>query len=122
MPWVASLACWRKTVDVWVGVLLMSVVVVAGSGCFCLGSEGRRGSWRTSIGMLSLWQAKIEFMIGIYWWARSVEGDSVMIRIRDCRTLLELLLESVAVAAAWSARLADMPVEDSWYSWERRLM
>lgn len=51
-----------------------------------------------------------------------MEGDSVMIRIRDCRTLVEFLLESVAVAAAWSARLADMPVEDSWYSWERRLM
>jgi len=99
MPWVASLACWRKTVDVWVGVLLVSVVVVAGSACFELGSAGRSGSWSTSMGMFSLWQAKIEFMMGMYWWARSVEGDNVIIKIRDCRTLVELLFGSVAVAA-----------------------
>lgn len=85
--------------DVWEG--CASVVAVAGlrSAWFWLGELGRRGSWRTSIGMFNLWQAKIEFMIGMYWWARSVEGDNVMIRIRDWRVLVELLFGSVAVAA-----------------------
>ena len=64
--------------------------------------------------MLSRWQANIEFMIGMYWWARSVEGDRVMIRMRDWRAVVELLLGSVAAAADWSARLADIPVRDSW--------
>ena len=46
MPFVASEACWRKTVEV-DGVL-------------------RRGIWQMSIGMERRWQAKMEFMIGIY--------------------------------------------------------
>lgn len=119
MPWVASLACWRKTVDCWEDLMLSvmgSRIALAGCGCFCSVPFDSRGSWRTSIGMLSLWQAKMEFIIGMYWCARSVEGESVTIKIRDWRAFVELLFGSVAVAADWSARLDDMPVRDSWYS------
>lgn len=115
MPWVASLACWRKTVLDWEEAVVDATV----RGWW---GPGGSGSWRTSIGMLSLWQANMEFIIGMYWWARSVDGDSVMMRMRDCRELLVLLVGSVAVAADCSAKVAEMPVVDSWYCWARRLM
>jgi hypothetical protein len=71
MPWVASEACWRKTVVV-VDVLAEGV----GDGM---------GIWRMSIGMERRWQAKIVFMMGMYWWARSEVGETVRMKMRDCR-------------------------------------
>ena len=75
MPWVASAACWRKTVE-----------FASGPG-FSAPGNGivGRGSERMSIGIESLWHAKIAFMIGMYWCARSVEGDAEMRRTRDWR-------------------------------------
>ena len=55
MPFVASEACWRKTVELLVG-WFEGVV----------GDKEGSGNWRMSIGMLRRWQAKIAFMMGMY--------------------------------------------------------
>ena len=75
MPEVASAACWRKTVEFWVG---------CGGSVEEMEDKGK-GSWRMSMGMERRWHAKMAFMMGMYWWARSVEGDAEMSRMRDWR-------------------------------------
>lgn len=82
MPFVASEACWRKTVE-FVDDSAGVPVAVEG-GAVDVGLEGR-GMARMSMGMLRRWQAKMAFMIGIYWWARSVVGEAEMRRMRDWR-------------------------------------
>ena len=72
MPFVASEACCRKTVGFAAGERVDVVLGAAG-----------RGSWRMSIGTERRWQAKMEFMMGMYWCARSVEGEAERRRIRD---------------------------------------
>lgn len=84
MPLVASAACWRKTVEL--------EPVVDGDdeegledGCLgvAVGLGSGRGSCRMSIGMARRWHAKMAFMMGMYWCARSVEGEAEISRIRD---------------------------------------
>lgn len=70
MPCVASAACWRKTVELDVDEELEFDEVI--------------GSWRMSMGMDCLWHAKMAFMIGMYWCARSVDGEAETRRMRDC--------------------------------------
>lgn len=93
MPLVVVDACWRKTVDVDSGFEAMV--------------DGK-GIWRMSIGMESRWQAKIEFMMGMYWCARSDEGEAVRRRIRDC-SFVVVVEESVVVLLSGLL----MPVVDS---------
>lgn len=54
-------------------VLLGSVVIVG------------MGIWQMSIGIERRWQAKIVFIIGMYWWARSDVGETVRMKMRDWR-------------------------------------
>lgn len=42
-------------------------------------------SLRMSMGMRRRWAAKVVFIIGMYWWARS--PDTEITRIRDCSPL-----------------------------------
>lgn len=42
-----------------------------------------------------------------------MEGESVMMRIRDWSEFVGLLVGSVAVTADWSAKFVDTPVRDS---------
>lgn len=68
IPFVASAACWRKTVE-----LEPEVFVVGGADdeedCLAegFGDGAGSGSCRTSIGIASRWQAKMAFMMGMYW-------------------------------------------------------
>ena len=50
-------------------------------------------SFRMSIGIRRRWAAKVVFMMGMYWWARSPETDTT--RIRDCKPLGVSLLSRV---------------------------
>ena len=75
MPFVVVEACCRKTVEVDAGME---------------DAEDGSGICRMSIGMERRWQAKIEFMMGMYWCARSVEGEAVRRRIRACTLVLEV--------------------------------
>jgi hypothetical protein len=75
IPWVASAACWRKTVE-------FELEEPPDGDCEGEG-EGGRGNCKMSMGMESLWHAKMAFMMGMYWWARSVEGEAEMSRMRD---------------------------------------
>ena len=95
MPVVASEACCRKTVE-------SDEVVV--------GEEGR-GICRMSIGMARRWHAKIAFMMGMYWWARSVEGEAVMRRIRDW--ILFLSSDSPVLRVLLLESAEATPVRDS---------
>jgi hypothetical protein len=92
IPDVASDACCRNTVE-------LSVDVEA--------RDGGRGICSMSIGIASRWHAKIAFMMGMYWCAKSVEGEAVTNRIRDW-----ILLLSFAVRLAVGL-LVDAPVRDS---------
>lgn len=86
MPWVASAACWRKTVEF----EDEDEVAVVGDCCLCCCCcccDGR-GNCKISIGIESLWHAKMAFMMGMYWCARSVEGETETSKIRDCRALV----------------------------------
>ena len=65
-----------------------------------------------SMGIASRWHAKMAFMMGMYWCARSVEGEAVRRKMRDW----SLFLSSAEVAVARG--LVDgseeaMPVRDS---------
>lgn len=64
MPFVASAACWRKTVE-------LEPLVGVDDDDGKEGSEGDgfgfgSGSWRISMGMESRWHAKMAFMMGMY--------------------------------------------------------
>ena len=109
MPWVASAACWRKTVEFAFEVSLCPDDVCKG-----------RGSWRMSIGMESLWHAKMAFMIGMYWCARSVEGEAEMSRIRDWRVWLAP--SPVVVEASAVPVFPDVPINASEMRIDSRLM
>ena len=58
-----------------------------------------------SMGMERRWHAKIVFMIGMYWWARSPDTERMRMRGRrvvgrvDCEVLLLLLLPVGSAAA-----------------------
>lgn len=56
IPWVASVACWRKTVGECVVVVVFVVLFVSVEFCCCcrFDGSGGMGRWRTSMGMLSL--------------------------------------------------------------------
>lgn len=66
IPWVASAACWRKTVEFAVVVGFVVTDVDNDESGFSAGVGDDSGSWRTSIGIFSRWHAKIEFMMGMY--------------------------------------------------------
>ena len=106
MPLVASEACWRKTVELVeeeVSREVWSVVVVV--------DWGDRGMERMSMGMARRWQAKIAFMMGMYWWARSVDGEAVMRRMRDCSLFWS---SDIVAVARWLVFVAELtPVTDS---------
>lgn len=103
MPWVASEACWRKTV----------VVVVEGVGVGL-------GIWQMSMGMERRWQAKIVFIMGMYWWARSEVGETVRMKIRDWRVPCDCWVESRFVCGEGS--FAEGPLVDSAKAMVSRLM
>lgn len=63
------------------GVLVDVVVVVV----VVVAVGGGSGMARMSIGMLRRWQAKMAFITGMYWWARSAVGEAEMRRMRDWR-------------------------------------
>jgi hypothetical protein len=69
--------------------------------------EGGSGICSMSIGIARRWHAKIAFMMGMYWCARSVEGEAVSNRIRDWILLLSFALR-LAVGL-----LVEAPVRDS---------
>ena len=100
MPCVASLACCRKTVvDVDVGAALMSAIGVG------------VGIWQMSMGMERRWQAKIVFIIGIYWCARSEVGETVRMKMRDWRVPWDCWVASGF--ACWVGSLAAGPLIES---------
>jgi hypothetical protein len=125
MPWVASAACWRKTVE------SEDLLVEPSSDWrFCVGvGVGRvvSGSWRMSMGMDRRWQAKMAFMMGMYWCARSVEGEAEIRRIRDWRVLLLVVTASVVLvellsAAAVPVVVDEAPIIDSAWRMDSRLI
>ena len=94
MPFVASAACWRKTVE---------VEEVFGSGI-----------WQTSTGMERRWQAKMQFMMGMYWRAMSVEGETERRRMRAWRAVfLEERLDGSVVTWFAVASALELPVDSA---------
>lgn len=130
MPCVASAACWRKRVELDEGEeVLLPFSVVDAAVCRGAPRAGRgRGSCNMSMGMDRRWQAKMAFMMGMYWWARSVEGEADINRIRDCSALVEPLspVEEMALLVLASAVVVEeevvvVPIIDSAYAMDSRL-
>ncbi len=64
------------------------------------------------------------FMMGMYWCARSVEGEAEIRRIRDCRVLVpaSVVAETVLVASVAVAVMVVAPMRDSACRMDSRLM
>ena len=116
MPFVASEACCRKTVLELVDVEVTAEVCFWSAGIDFVGvfgvesvfasrltAGGTVGIWQMSIGTLSLWQAKMLFMMGMYWWARSVLGLTVSRKMRDCSFEMSFLTSVVGFVALASS-------------------
>jgi len=118
MPCVASAACWRKSVELDDGDVLPPLSV---ADDFC-GGRGR-GRCSISIGMDRRWHANMAFMMGMYWCARSVEGEAETSRIRDWREFVELAspVEDMALLEVGSAVVEVVPISDSAYAIDSRL-
>lgn len=70
-----------------------------------------RGIWQMSMGMERRWHAKIVFIIGMYWCARSEVGETVRMKMRDWRVPCDCWVESRFVCGGGS--LAAGPLVDS---------
>lgn len=83
MPWVASEACCRNTLSP--AILQMSMGIVRrwpGGWGFGISIEQIASCWEDFLGgrRWGSLQAKMVFMIGMYWCARSPETESIRIR------------------------------------------
>ena len=124
MPLVASAACWRNTVELDDGSAGEEEEEDDDDGEFW-----GKGNDRMSMGMDRRWHAKMAFMMGMYWCARSVEGEAEISRIRDCSDVLRASL--VDEVSWWPLPVPSLavllpppplPISDSAYVMDSRLM